>query len=149
MTNYVYFLLETDAAKRRLAELFESETLGSADHRLTAIVPRDGSRAARTSAEKNNNVFREYRCTRTPVRSRTRTAIPTIESGQTKRDLTVSSFVLALVLVGVVVAMALSRQAANLPERTMKQHPAGEGRIGLWRLFAPPRWGSASGSETQ
>ena len=109
MTDYVSFLLETDAAKRRLAELFESETLGSADHRLTAIVPRDGSRAARTSVEKNNNAFREYRCTRTPVRSRTRTAIPTIESGQTKRDLTVSSFMLALVLVGVVVAAHTDR----------------------------------------
>ena len=41
---------------------------------------------------------------RTPVRSRKRTAIPTIGSGDTKRDLTVSSFMLALVLVGVVVA---------------------------------------------
>src|SRR5260221_5469425 len=104
MTNYVSFLLETDAAKRRLAELFESETPKSADHRSTAIDPHDQSHAARTTVEKNNNTFREYRCTRTPVRSRTRPAIPTIESRQTKRDLTLSSFMLALVLVGVVVA---------------------------------------------
>src|ERR1700722_14399640 len=46
----------------------------------------------------------ENRRERTPVRSRTRTATPTIGSGDTKRDLTVSSFMLALVLVGVVVA---------------------------------------------
>ena len=46
----------------------------------------------------------ENRRERTPVRSRKRTAIPTIGSGDTKRDMTVSSFMLALVLVGVVVA---------------------------------------------
>ena len=109
MTNYVSFLLETDAAKGRLAELFESETSESADHRSTAIVPHDQSHAARTTVEKNNNTFREYRCTRTPVRSRARTAIPTIESGQTKRDLTVSSFMLALVVVGVIVAAHTDR----------------------------------------
>src|ERR1700747_58000 len=67
MTNYVLFLLEADAAKRRLAELFESETFRSADRQTTAIVHRDRSRAARTTVEKNNNAFREYRCTRTPA----------------------------------------------------------------------------------
>jgi hypothetical protein len=56
-----------------------------------------------------NGFFREYRRTRTPVRSRARTAIPTIESGLTKRDLTVSSFMLALVLVGVIVAAHTDR----------------------------------------
>ena len=109
MTNYVSLLLETDAAKRRLAELFGSETLSSANHRSTAIVPHDRSCEARTTVEKNNNTFREYRRTRTPVRSRARTAIPTIESGQTKRDLTVSSFMLALVVVGVIVAAHTDR----------------------------------------
>jgi hypothetical protein len=49
MTNYVSFLLETRAAKRRLARLFESETRGSADHRLIAIVPHDRSHATQTS----------------------------------------------------------------------------------------------------
>jgi hypothetical protein len=109
MTNYVSFLLETDAAKRRLTQLFESETLRSADHRSIAIAPRDRSHATQISAEDNNNTFREYRCAQTHVRSRTRTAIPTIESGQTQRDLTVSSFMLALVLVGVVVAAHTDR----------------------------------------
>ena len=46
----------------------------------------------------------ENRRERTPVRSRTRTAVPTIGSGDIKRDLNVSSFMLALVLAGVVVA---------------------------------------------
>jgi hypothetical protein len=109
MTNYISFLLETDAAKRRLAQLFESETLSSADHGLRAIVPRDRSLAARTTVEKDNNTFQEYHCRRRPARGRTRTAIRTIESGQTKRDLTVSSFMLALVLVGVVLAAYTDR----------------------------------------
>ena len=61
-----------------------------------------------------NEFFREYRRTRTPVRSRARTVIPTIESGQTKRDLTVSSFMLALVLVGVIVAAHTDRVALPL-----------------------------------
>ena len=106
MTDYVSFLLESDAAKRRLAEQseqFEAEPLRSVARRSTAIVAHDQSRAARTTIEKNNNTFQKYRRARTPVRSRTRTAIPTIRSGDTKRDLTVSSF-MALVLVGVVVA---------------------------------------------
>jgi hypothetical protein len=68
-----------------------------------------GRRGAPTSGEENNNSFPEYHCTRTPVRSRTRTAIPTKESGQPKRDLTVSSFILALVLVGGILAAHTDR----------------------------------------
>jgi hypothetical protein len=109
MTDYVSFLLETDAAKRRLAEQFEAESLRSIARRSKAIVAHDRSRAARTTVEKNNNTFQEYRRARTPVRSRTRTAMPTKESGQPKRDLTVSSFILALVLVGVIVAAHTDR----------------------------------------
>jgi hypothetical protein len=60
-------------------------------------------------SKKNNNTFQEYRRARTPVRSRTRTAIPTKESGQPKRDLTVSSLMLALVLVGVILAAHTDR----------------------------------------
>ena len=55
-------------------------------------------------SKQNSKMSQENRRERTPVRSRTRTATPTIGSGDTKRDLTVSSFMLALVLVGVVVA---------------------------------------------
>jgi hypothetical protein len=109
MTDYVSYLLESDAAKRRLAEQFEAEPLRSVARRSTAIVAHDQSRTARTAIEKNNNTFQEYRRARTPVRSRTRTAIPTKESGQPKRDLTVSSFILALVLVGVILAAHTDR----------------------------------------
>jgi hypothetical protein len=109
MTDYVSYLLESDAAKRRLAEQFEAEPLRSVARRSTAIVAHDQSRTARTAIEKNNNTFQEYRRARTPVRSRTRTAIPTKESGQPKRDLTVSSLMLALVLVGVILAAHTDR----------------------------------------
>jgi hypothetical protein len=109
MTNYVSLLMESDAAKRRLSELFESKTFRSADHRSTANVPRDRTRAAQKSVEKNNNISPEYHCMRTPVRSCTRTAIPATESSKTKRDLTVSSFMLTLVSVGVLVAAHTDR----------------------------------------
>jgi hypothetical protein len=114
MTDYVSFLLEIDAAKRRLAEQFEAESLRSIARRSKAIVAHDRSRAARTTVEKNNNTFQEYRRARTPVRSRTRTAMPTKGSGQPKRDLTVSSFILALVLVGVIVAAHTDRPVLGL-----------------------------------
>jgi hypothetical protein len=103
MTEFVSFLLESDAAKRRLARLLESETLGWADHLSTAIVARDRSRAARTSAGQNNKPFPEGRCTHRPARHRTRTVIRSTGS-QSKRDLTVSSFVFTLVLVGAILA---------------------------------------------
>jgi hypothetical protein len=35
MSNHVSFLLEAEAAKRRLAQLFQSEQLGRANHRST------------------------------------------------------------------------------------------------------------------
>ena len=104
MTNYLSFPLEADAAKRRLSELFEAETLRSADYRSTEIVPHDRSRATQTSVEDNNSPFRKHRCAGTAVSIRTRTAIRPIESGQTKRDLTASGFMLALILAAVVAA---------------------------------------------
>jgi hypothetical protein len=55
-------------------------------------------------SKQNSKTSQENRRELTPVRSRKRTTIPTIGSGDIKRDLTVSSFMLALVLVGVVVA---------------------------------------------
>jgi hypothetical protein len=98
MSNHVSFLLEAKAAKRRLAQLFQSEQLGRANHRSTAIVARDSSRAARTDTKQNSKMSQENR------RERTRTAVPTRQPCRMKRDLTVSSFVLALVLVGVLLA---------------------------------------------
>jgi hypothetical protein len=104
MSNHISLLLEAEAANRRLAQLFQSEKLDRATHQSTLIVTRDSSGAARRDSKQNSKISRENRRERTPVRSRTRTANPTIGSGDTKRDLTVSSFMLALVLVGVVVA---------------------------------------------
>jgi hypothetical protein len=98
MSNHVSFLLEAEAAKRRLAQLFQSEQLGRANHRSTAIVTRDSSRAARTDTKQNSKMSQEKR------RERTTRALPTRQPCQMKRDLTVSSFVLALVSVGVLLA---------------------------------------------
>ena len=104
MSNHISLLLEAEAANRRLVQLFQSEKLDRATHQSTAIVTRDSRGAARKVSKQNSKMYQENRRERTPVRSRTRTATPTIGSGDTKRDLTVSSFMLALVLVGVVVA---------------------------------------------
>ena len=104
MSHYISLLLEAEAANRRLAELFQSEELDRATHQSTAIVTGDSSGAARRDSKPNSKTSQENRPEGTAVRSRTRTAIPTTGSSDTKRDLTVSSFMLALVLVGVVVA---------------------------------------------
>ena len=50
MTNYVSFFLEAGVAKRRLAQLFEAETLGRPNHLSKEFVASDSSRAARTGA---------------------------------------------------------------------------------------------------
>jgi hypothetical protein len=98
MNNYISFLLEAEAAKRKLAQLFQSEQLGRANHRSTPIVTRDSSRAARTDTKQISKMSQENR------RERTRTALPTRQLCQMKRDLSVSGFVLALVSVGVLLA---------------------------------------------
>jgi hypothetical protein len=98
MSNHVSFLLEAEAAKRRMAQLFQSEELGRANHQSTAIVTRDSSRAARTDAKQNGKMSQQNR------RERTRTALSTRQPRQMQRDLTVSSFVLGLVSVGVLLA---------------------------------------------
>jgi hypothetical protein len=51
---------ESDAAKQRLAHLFQSEGLGLANHLSATIVAGDSSRADRTAAKQNND---------TPVRT--------------------------------------------------------------------------------
>src|ERR1700722_20110418 len=104
MNIHILLLLEAEAANRRLAELFQAEELDRAPHQSTPIVTGDSSRAAGRDAKPNSKTSKENRRERTPVRNRTRTANPIIGSGDTKRDLTVSSFMLALVLVGVVLA---------------------------------------------
>jgi hypothetical protein len=104
MSNHISLLLEAEAAKRRLAQLFQPEELDRASQQSIAMVTRDSSDAARRDSKQNSKMPQENRCERTPVRSRTRTTSPKIGSGATKRDMPVSSFMLALVLTGVVVA---------------------------------------------
>ena len=105
MTNYVSYLLAANASKRRLAELFESETLGPADYGSTTIVAGDRNSASWTTTKQNNNAVREYnRSQRRPDPDWARTAIPTKKSNRVKRDLTVSGLVLALLFSGVVTA---------------------------------------------
>ena len=102
MSNYISLLLESAAANRRLANLFQSEELDRAICQSSAMVTRDSSGAARR--EKDNRMPQQNRHERTQVSSRTSTASPNLGSGATKRDLSVFSFMLALVLAGVVVA---------------------------------------------
>jgi hypothetical protein len=109
MTDYVSLLLETGAAKKRVAELFESEALGAVDHLPVVTAAQDQSRVGRPSAKAKKKLFPEYRSKQGPVRDRARTPIPDMESGQMTRDLTVSSFMLALVLVGVLLAAHTER----------------------------------------
>jgi hypothetical protein len=109
MINYVLFLLEASAAKRRVAQLFESETLGRADRLSRAIVAYESSRAARRDTTHNIKMFRKRFCAHGLARDRTRTALLTRQPGQVKRDLSVSSFVLAVVSVGVLLAAYTDR----------------------------------------
>ena len=104
MTNYVSYLLAANAAKRRLAELFESGTLGPADYRSATIVAGDRNSASWTTTEQNNNVREYSRSQRRPDPDWARTAIPTKASDRVKRDLTVSGLVFALLFSGVVTA---------------------------------------------
>jgi hypothetical protein len=104
MSNHVSFLLEAEAAKRRLAQVFQSGQLGRANHRSTAIVTRDSSRAARTDTKQNSKMSQEKRREHGLTRECTRTAIPTSRPRQMQRDLAVSGFVLGLESVGVLLA---------------------------------------------
>jgi len=106
MNNYVSFLLEADAAKRRLAQLFGSEGQAIIRQRFVAY---ESSCAARTHTKQNSKTFLEWLCAHRLVRDRIKTVIPTRQSGQIKRDLTVSSFMLALVSVGVLLAAYTDR----------------------------------------
>ncbi len=65
MSNHISFLLEAEAAKRRLAQLFQSEELDRATHQSTAIVTRDSSGAARRDSKQNSKMSQENRGERT------------------------------------------------------------------------------------
>jgi hypothetical protein len=108
MNNHVSFMLEADVAKRRLAQLFESEGLGK-ENRSTAIVACDASPAVRTGIERDSKPFEQKYRDRGLVRKRTRTALRTNQPGQVKRDLTVTGFVFTLVSVCAVLAAYTDR----------------------------------------
>ena len=77
MNNHISLLLEADAAKRKLGQLFQSELLGQPNNRSTAIVACDSIPAGRTDIEHNKNLFREPRREHGPIRLRTLTATQT------------------------------------------------------------------------
>ena len=109
MNNPVSLLLEAEAAKRKLAQLFQSEELGQANHPSTAIVAGESMPAIQTDLEQAGKQFRENCGKRGFVRSRARTALRASEPGQMKRDLTESGFVFILVLVGAILAAYTER----------------------------------------
>jgi hypothetical protein len=105
MINYVSVLLETDAAKRRLSELFESETLRPLDCQSAALGDCERTRVPRRTTDKYNNTLQERGgCTQTLVRGRTIRVVATSEPSLTKGDMSVFGFMLTLVMVGVVLA---------------------------------------------
>lgn len=57
MNDYLSFLSEADAAKMRLAQSFQPEELGRANHWSTAIATHDTTRMARTGAKQNSKCF--------------------------------------------------------------------------------------------
>jgi hypothetical protein len=109
MINYVSFLLEASEAKRRVAQLFESKAPGRADNQSTAIVDCDLNHAIGKGAKQNNKAFREQIRAQRLVRDRTTTVLAIRQPSQVRRDLTTSSFMLALVLVGVLLAASTDR----------------------------------------
>ena len=109
MNNLVSLLLETDAAKRQLAESFQSEKLLAAGHRPTAILSDDSRRAAGRYVQQDRRSFGSCRLQSALVRFRTGIAPLTRKPAQYKRDMSVFSFVLVLVFVGVALAAFTDR----------------------------------------
>lgn len=102
MTDYVSHLLETDTAKRRLARLFGSETIGASES--TAIAAGERKPCSPENRRNQGDTFPQCRRTRRPAGDWARTTTPIIGSDQIKKDLTVSSFVFSLVLAGAILA---------------------------------------------
>src|SRR5262245_29058889 len=109
MNDHVSLLLEGCAAKRKLAELFQSEGFGQANQPPIAIAAHESIPAVQTGIKQSNKLFRENRRKHGPVPNRTPTPLRRSQPGQVKRDLTVSGFVFALVSVGVILAAYADR----------------------------------------
>ena len=104
MNDHLSLLLQGYAANRKLAELFQSEGFVQENQPPIAIVAHELVSAVQTGIKQSRKSLRANRRKRGRVRNRTPTALRTSQQGQMKRDLTVSGFVLALVLVGVILA---------------------------------------------
>jgi hypothetical protein len=109
MNDHVSLLLQGYAAKRKLAELFESEGLGLADQPPIATAAHESIPAVQPDIKQSSKLFRENCRRHGLVRNRPSTALRTSQRGQMKRDLTVSGFVFALVSVGVILAAYTDR----------------------------------------
>jgi hypothetical protein len=102
MNDHLSLLLQGYAAKRKLAELFQSEGFVQENQPAIAIVAHELIPAFQTGIKQSRKSFRENRRKHGLVRNPTPTELRTSQQGQMKRDLTVSGFVFALVLVGVI-----------------------------------------------
>jgi hypothetical protein len=109
MNDHVSLLLQGYAAKRKLAELFESEGLRQANQPPIAIAARESIPTVQTDLKESSKLFRETRRKHGLIPNRTPTALRTSQPGHVKRDLTVSGFVFALVSVGVILAAYTER----------------------------------------
>ena len=105
MDDHVSLLLQGCAAKRKLAELFQSEGFGQANQPPIAIAAHKSIPAVQTGIKQ----LRENRRKHGLVPNRTPTPLRRSQPGQVKRDLTVSGFVFALVSVGVILAAYTER----------------------------------------
>jgi hypothetical protein len=106
MDKDVSLLLQGYAAKRKLAQSFQAEGPAQANHPSTAIVTRD---SVRTGIKQNSKLLRETCREDGVVRARATTAKQTRQPELIRRDLTVSSFVFTLVLVGAILAAYTDR----------------------------------------
>jgi hypothetical protein len=102
MNDHLSLLLQGYAAKRKLAELFQSEGFVQENQPAIAIVAHELIPAVQTGIKQSRKSFLENRRKHGLVRNPTPTALRTSQQGQMKRDLKVSGFVFALVLVGVI-----------------------------------------------
>lgn len=121
MNKLVSLLLENDVAKRQPAEVFQSEKLLAASRRPTAILGVDSRRAAGRYVQQVRRSFGSCLLQSALVRVRTGIAPLTRKPPQYKRDMSVSSFVLVLVFVGVALAAFTDRS----PEFSSFQGPGG------------------------
>jgi hypothetical protein len=109
MNDYVSLWWQCYAAKRELLELFRLEGFGHTGQPPIANGTSESIPVARTGIKQTNRLFREKRRRHEVVPDRTPTAIGTSQPGEVKRDLTVSGFFFALVLVGVILAAYTDR----------------------------------------